>query len=659
MTPLARDLAYRMIYAGCEPEPGRYTSDLPITADVWLQFASERQFDEAIDLLLTPHSRANPTLLREMVSSHLTGMADSAPFIASSESHLLARLNFFQMLRLLPLTSWWSRNIADNRENGRRVALLGDIAASLKSRAATAGLAREVLRHVQSVETLSSFKNVGKLVAAASIPASAAHKSALVRLVNVAALFVGLSLLGLGRDSIPQSALEAQIRRAAAKVLGVLAQCCRLSDEGEGRAAPPLWLIASNRPAQHALESSLRTMKADAASRVFDTGGGGVRWAVIDSGIDATHPAFGGSALLSKPELQQDSRDPRRSRIVRTLDFTRLAALTGGALSPEQQQQLANRPDGAELLARARRLPRDLAQGRMLDWGMLEPLLQVPHEPERYIQPVDSHGTHVAGILGAGWYGRHYLDQGLPLPGELAQIDDLLGVCPNIEMLDLRVFDALGKSDEFTILAALQYVRFLNQSRGKQYVHGVNLSLSLRHEVRSYGCGSTPVCLECNSLVGSGVVVVAAAGNFGYDTAYSDVHLGGAYRGQSLTDPGNAEAVITVGSTHRSDPHLYGVSYFSSRGPTGDGRLKPDLVAPGEKVLSTIPNARLAAMDGTSMAAPHVSGAAALLLSRNSELMGQPQRVKDILAQSATDLGRDRTFQGHGLVDALRALQSI
>jgi len=127
----------------------------------------------------------------------------------------------------------------------------------------------------------------------------------------------------------------------------------------------------------------------------------------------------------------------------------------------------------------------------------------------------------------------------------------------------------------------------------------------------------------------------------------------------SITDPGNAEKVITVGATHRFQPHTYGVSYFSSRGPTGDGRLQPDLVAPGEKIFAPVPDADFRHKDGTSMAAPHVSGAAAMLMARHSELIGQPERIKDALCHTATDLRRERYFQGAGMLDVLRALQSV
>jgi subtilisin family serine protease len=160
--------------------------------------------------------------------------------------------------------------------------------------------------------------------------------------------------------------------------------------------------------------------------------------------------------------------------------------------------------------------------------------------------------------------------------------------------------------------------------------------------------------------VASGVVVVTAAGNRGFNKLPTpDPDAIGDYRYISITDPGNADAVITVGATHRQDPHTYGVSYFSSRGPSADGRVKPDLVAPGEKICSTIPRNREEYLDGTSMAAPHVSGAAALLMCRYPELIGNPQRIKKVLCDTATDLGRERYFQGAGLLDILRALQSL
>jgi subtilisin family serine protease len=87
--------------------------------------------------------------------------------------------------------------------------------------------------------------------------------------------------------------------------------------------------------------------------------------------------------------------------------------------------------------------------------------------------------------------------------------------------------------------------------------------------------------------------------------------------------------------------------------------MKPDLVAPGEKIDAPICAQQFATLEGTSMAAPHVSGAAALLMARFPELIGNAKRIKQILCDSATDLGRERAYQGCGLVDVLRALQSV
>ena len=286
-------------------------------------------------------------------------------------------------------------------------------------------------------------------------------------------------------------------------------------------------------------------------------------------------------------------------------------------------------------------------KAREIDWDLVAPLIRVPYD-QNYKKPLTGHGTHVAGILGGDWKANDNPEK-----------VDLVGICPQIRLYDLRVYNPKAGSNEFTIQYALQFVEYLNRNREIPLIHGVNLSLSMFHKVMSFACGRTPVCDECNDLVNTGVVVVVAAGNDGYKTFKTDRGDYSGYHTSSITDPGNAEHVITVGATHRARPHNYGVSYFSSRGPTGDGRLKPDLVAPGEKITAPVPNCGVQRMDGTSMAAPHVSGAAALLMARHRELIGEPRRIKEILRRTATDLGRERHFQGAGLVDILRALQSV
>lgn len=120
------------------------------------------------------------------------------------------------------------------------------------------------------------------------------------------------------------------------------------------------------------------------------------------------------------------------------------------------------------------------------------------------------------------------------------------------------------------------------------------------------------------------------------------------------------------------------MSFFSSKGPTGDGRLKPDIVAPGERITSCATGKKLGQIpqgelqnpgngkpafyvddSGTSMAAPHVSGAIAAFLSIRREFIGKPLEVKRIFLENATPLGRERYFEGHGLVDLMRAIQSV
>lgn len=431
---------------------------------------------------------------------------------------------------------------------------------------------------------------------------------------------------------------------------------------------PKIWRATRNRPIHLAVQKSSLTVKADAATRLFDISCKDVTWAVIDSGIDGNHPAL---------------QDPLtgKSRVTKTFDFTKIREMlnfdlisqkggaddSGKAVYADLVETIARRLKASgdystlrsartEARRRLTRLTQRISKGQDIDWEDLLPIL-LDDDPET---PSNDHGTHVAGILAADWL-EHEPTDGERDPETIAKIPRRLrGICPDIKLYDIRVFRSDGRTDEFELLAAVQFLRWLNARAGYMEVQGANLSLSLIHEVRRFACGRTPICEECNEASALGMVMVAAAGNFGYEAGDIDeLTFEDGFRNASITDPGNADNVITVGSTHRKRPYDYGVSYFSSRGPTGDGRQKPDLVAPGEKIKSITPNEGLEYKDGTSMAAPHVSGAAALLMARNRELIGKPQKVKEILCNSASDLGREKYFQGNGLVDVLRALQSV
>src|SRR5690606_35084795 len=136
----------------------------------------------------------------------------------------------------------------------------------------------------------------------------------------------------------------------------------------------------------------------------------------------------------------------------------------------------------------------------------------------------------------------------------------------------------------------------------------------------------------------------------------------------SIGDPANLNEAITVGSIHKTNPHTYGVSYFSSRGPTADGRMKPELVAPGENILSashkwprrTSQDASdyYVEMSGTSMATPHVSGLLAAFLSARREFIGYPEKVKELLLAHCTDLERDHYIQGRGMPNLVKMLMN-
>ncbi|MDQ4087090.1 MAG: S8 family serine peptidase [Pseudomonadota bacterium] len=460
-----------------------------------------------------------------------------------------------------------------------------------------------------------------------------------------------------------------QIAMAATAQLKHRAELFPVDDPSRaaGAQAGMISRIFLDRKATPAHSEAICTVKADAAKLLFEITCTNITWAIIDSGIAATHPAFF--------DHSTPPGEARRSRVRATYDFTLIDQIRNFDLIDHEPDtfafheavrhiidQLVRLQPGREddgFRARAETLLGHIADQLRLrlrpDWSLIEPLISLM--PDDGAQLPSDHGTHVAGILGADWRSEPDSESSGPRASKLG----LKGICPDIKLYDLRVLPSTNRGDELratesAIVAALEFVQYLNRRSmaDTPVIHGVNISMSIPHDVRNYGCGATPICIACDRLVGAGVVVVAAAGNRGWH----EQEIGfGNFVFCSITDPGNARDVITVGSTHRLKPHIYGVSYFSSRGPTGDGRTKPDLVAPGEHIRGPIRGDLDRELSGTSMAAPFVSGAAAMLLARRPELIGRALAVKEVLCSSATDLQRERYFQGHGLLDVLRALQ--
>lgn len=404
-------------------------------------------------------------------------------------------------------------------------------------------------------------------------------------------------------------------RLTANQIFALLEAC-----EGglRGQDARPIYKIWHDAEIESHMDKSISTVKADAAYVAFSASGEGVCWAVIDSGIDGEHDHFEHYSNLELP------------RPLHHMDFS---------------------GDGVKTI------PRDQ-------------------------NPVDEsgHGTHVAGIIAGAQsravdvVSRVRDDQG-GVSYRSRRAEGIRSIAPACKLVSLRVLNKQGRGKVSNLIAAMGYIDKINSGGRWRLIHGVNMSVGYEFEAEWFACGQSPLCVEVNRLVKSGVSVVVAAGNTGY--GFAQAQEGAFKTGLDLTinDPGNAELAITVGSTHKEHPHTYGVSYFSSKGPTGDGRLKPDLVAPGERIVSCAAGAAREQLQqkeelqdsaceyreesGTSMAAPHVSGAIAAFLSIRQEFVGEPEKVKEIFLRNCTDLGRDRYFQGHGLLDLMRAIQSV
>src|SRR3989344_675018 len=244
-------------------------------------------------------------------------------------------------------------------------------------------------------------------------------------------------------------------------------------------------------------------------------------------------------------------------------------------------------------------------------------------------EPLDDHGhgTHVAATSASNGV--------------------LKGVAPDAQLYGLKVLDSYGSGYWSGVISGIEWA-VDPDGDGDFNDHLEVISLSLGGD----GNPQDPVSIAINNAVDAGVVAVIAAGNSG---GYA-----------TIGSPGTAAKAITVGATDKLDS----IAYFSSRGPViwNNGSfqfmVKPDVVAPGVDICAAQYDSAWAtsgcydadhiAISGTSMATPHVSGLAALLLQAHPQWT--PEQVKMALRSSAVDLGNDITEQGYGRVNATAAV---
>ncbi|MGW5720151.1 S8 family peptidase [Amycolatopsis sp. NPDC003865] len=231
------------------------------------------------------------------------------------------------------------------------------------------------------------------------------------------------------------------------------------------------------------------------------------------------------------------------------------------------------------------------------------------------------HGTHVASIIsgtGAASGGRYK------------------GVAPDAKLVVAKVFDASGEGDTAQVMAGIDWA----VAQGAKIV---NLSLGA-----GVSDGFDPLSRQLDTLSAkNGTLFVVAAGNAGPGD-------------RTVTTPGSAASALTVGALDRDNT----LAWFSSRGPRlRDAVVKPEISAPGVGIAAARASGTslgdpvddfYTRVSGTSMATPHVAGAAAILLQQHPGLSGEA--LKNTLVSTAKDVGLRWYEQGAGLLDVARAV---
>ncbi|TCP52408.1 serine protease AprX [Tumebacillus sp. BK434] len=236
----------------------------------------------------------------------------------------------------------------------------------------------------------------------------------------------------------------------------------------------------------------------------------------------------------------------------------------------------------------------------------------------------DGHGTHVSGIIAGTGEGN----------------SGYKGVAPGAGLVGIKVLDGNGSGTMADVDAGI------NWAIANKNTYGIKvINLSLGTSGSSDGNDSTSQAID--NAVANGLVAVIAAGNSGP-------------RKSTIGSPGAAREAITVGAFADVGERGFNVTSFSSRGPTADGRVKPDIMAPGYNIMAPRANStnQYVSYSGTSMATPFTAGVAALMFDANYALT--PVDIKNKLITTAQDwgvTGQDVDY-GWGRLQAYEAIKS-
>ncbi|CAM4172483.1 S8 family peptidase [Paenibacillus alkaliterrae] len=251
----------------------------------------------------------------------------------------------------------------------------------------------------------------------------------------------------------------------------------------------------------------------------------------------------------------------------------------------------------------------------------------------------NGHGTHCAGDAAGNGY---------------ASGGQYQGPAPSANLIGVKVLDRMGSGSLSTVIAGVQWCI----DNKKTYSIDI-ISMSLG-STATVSAAEDPVVKIVEKAWASGIVVCVAAGNEGPDEG-------------TIASPGISPIIITVGAMddqNTPDRNDDRVADFSSRGPTIDGVMKPDLLTPGDDIVSLrSPNSHLDklskssrvgsryfSLSGTSMATPICAGVAALILEKHKDFT--PDQVKQMLLNGCENRGLPEVVQGHGYLDAEKALES-